>query len=80
MESHVLHSDVLGMSVNRAPESGVVVLQDIEKALLVLSPRRTPRSQQRICDECGAHLSRYNPSPNHCALHTPPDFAITDHR
>jgi hypothetical protein len=55
----------------RTPPVGVVVLQDIEKRLFVLSPRKTPRSQQRICYECGARLSRYNPSPNQCALHTP---------
>jgi hypothetical protein len=80
VESDVLHSDAYGMSENRLPASGVVVLQDIEEALLALSPNKVPKSQHRVCDKCGARLSRYNPSPNQCALHTPPEFTIPDHR
>jgi hypothetical protein len=39
---------------------------------------RPRRPSPRTCSECGAILSRYNPSDRYCALHQPRNYRVPD--
>jgi hypothetical protein len=73
--------------MSESPDSAVVhitdsmlrsFLDEIRSREGVAEARSAPR--RPTCVECGAFLSRYNPSETHCAVHEPPSYRIPDRR